>query len=87
MLPGPVLFADEGNNRLIVVDPQGRTLWTFPQPGDLPPGISLQSPDDAFFTPDGKEIIVTEEEYSVVTVIDVASRKILWRYGTPGCAG
>ncbi len=87
VLPGPVLFADEGNNRLIVVDPQGRTLWTFPQPGDLPPGVTLQSPDDAFFTPDGKEIIVTEEEYSVVTVIDVASRKILWRYGTPGVPG
>ena len=87
VLPGPILLADEGNNRLIVVDPQGRTLWTFPQPGDLPPGVSLQSPDDAFFTPDGKEIIVTEEEYSVITVVDVASRKILWRYGTPGVPG
>ncbi len=87
VLPGPILLADEGNNRLIVVDPQGRTLWTFPRPGDLPPGVSLQSPDDAFFTPDGKEIIVTEEEYSVVTVVDVASRKILSRYGTPGVPG
>ena len=28
---------------------------------------------------------MTEEEYSVVTVIDVASRKILWRYGTQVC--
>jgi hypothetical protein len=87
VLPGPVLMADEGNNRLIVVDAQGRTLWTFPQPGDLPPGVSFKSPDDAFFTPDGKQIIATEEEYSVVTLIDVASRKILWRYGTPGVPG
>ena len=87
VLPGPILMADEGNNRLIVVDAQGRTLWTWPQPGDLPPGVSFKSPDDAFFTPNGKQIIATEEEYSVVTLIDVASRKILWRYGTPGVPG
>ncbi len=87
VLPGPVLMADEGNNRLIVVDAQGRTLWTWPQAGDLPPGVSFKSPDDAFFTPNGKQIIATEEEYSVVTLIDVASRKILWRYGTPGVPG
>lgn len=87
MLPGPVLIADEGNNRLIVVDPHGRTIWTFPRPGDLSPGVEFKSPDDAFFTPDGRQIIATEEEFSVVTLIDVASRKILWRYGTPGVPG
>jgi hypothetical protein len=87
VLPGPVLIADEGNNRLLVVDQWGRTLWSFPQPGDLPSGVSFESPDDAFFTPDGKEIIATEEEYSVVTLIDVATRRILWRYGTPGVPG
>ena len=87
VLPGPVLIADEGNNRLIVVDQWGRTLWSFPQPGDLAPGVGFESPDDAFFTPDGKDIIATEEEYSVVTLIDVASRRILWRYGTPGVPG
>ena len=87
VLPGPLLIADEGNNRLLVVDAEGRTLWSFPQPGDLAPGVEFKSPDDAFFTPDGKEIIATEEEFSVVTLIDVASRKILWRYGTPGTPG
>jgi len=87
VLPGPVLFADEGNDRLLIVDPQGRTLWSFPQPGDLPPGVQFKSPDDAFFTPDGKQIIVTEEDFSVVSLIDVATRKIVWRYGTPGVPG
>ncbi len=87
VLPGPVLFADEGNNRLLIVDPQGRTVWTFPQPGDLPPGVEFKSPDDAFFTPDGTQIIATEEEFSVVTLIDIASRRIVWRYGTPGVPG
>jgi outer membrane protein assembly factor BamB len=87
VLPGPVLIADEGNNRLLVVDAHGRTIWTFPQPGDLASGVEFRSPDDAFFTPDGKQIIATEEEYSVVTLIDVATRKILWRYGTPAVPG
>jgi hypothetical protein len=87
VLPGPVLFADEGNDRLLIVDPQGRTLWTWPQPGDLPAGVAFKSPDDAFFTPDGKQIIVTAEEFSVVTLVDIATRKIVWRYGTPGQPG
>jgi outer membrane protein assembly factor BamB len=87
VLPGPVLIADEGNDRLLIVDPHGRVAWTFPQPGDLPAGVEFKAPDDAFFTPDGRQIIATEEEYSVVTLIDIASRKIVWRYGTPGNPG
>jgi len=87
VLPGPVLIADEGNNRLIEVDSQGRTIWTFPRPGDLPAGVEFKAPDDAFFTPDGRQIIATEEEFSVVSLIDIASRKIVWRYGTPGTPG
>lgn len=87
VLPGNVLLADEGNDRLIVVDPQGRVTWSFPQPGDLAAGVQFKSPDDAFFTPDGRQIIATEEEFSVVTLIDVATRRIVWRYGTPGRPG
>lgn len=87
VLPGPVLIADEGNDRLVVVDPHGRVTWVFPRPGDLPAGVEFKSPDDAFFTPDGKQIIATEEEFSVVTLIDIASRRIVWRYGTPGTPG
>jgi len=87
VLPGSVLLADEGNNRLVVVDPYGRVTWSFPRPGDLAPGVEFKSPDDAFFTPDGRQIIATEEEFSVVTLIDIASRRIVWRYGTPGHPG
>jgi outer membrane protein assembly factor BamB len=87
VLPGPVLIADEGNNRLIEVSPEGRVLWEFPRPGDLEPGETFKVPDDAFFSPDGREIVATEEEDSVVSVIDVATHRIVWRYGTPGVAG
>jgi hypothetical protein len=44
-------------------------------------------PDDAFFSPSGKDIIATEEEYSVVSVISIAKHKIIYRYGTPGVPG
>ena len=87
VLPGPVLIADEDNNRLVVVDPQGRVRWEFPRPGDLAAGQSFKLPDDAFFSADGRRIVATEEEYQVVSVIDIATHRIVYRYGTPGKAG
>jgi len=76
-LPGDVLIADRSNNRLLVVDPHGRIVWRFPGPG----GRSLPLPDDAFFSPDGRQIVVTEEDVDVVSLVDVASRRLVWRYG------
>jgi DNA-binding beta-propeller fold protein YncE len=87
VLPGPILIADEKNNRLLIIDPHGRTLWTFPRPGDLAAGQTFKIPDDAFFTPNGRQIIATEEDDQVVRVIDVASHKIVYTYGTPGAPG
>ena len=87
VLPGDVLIADDWNNRLLIVDPQGRIRWRFPRPGDLARGQNFTLPDDAFFSPDGKDIIVTEEEDSVVSVISIARHKIVYRYGTPGVPG
>ena len=87
VLPGDVLIADDRNNRLLIVDPQGRIRWEFPRPGDLAPGQAFRLPDDAFFTPDGKDIVATEEDYSVISVISIAQHKIIYRYGTPGVPG
>ncbi len=87
VLPGAVLIADEDNDRIVLVDPQGRVVWTFPEPGDLRPGDTFKAPDDAFYTPDGKYIIVTHEEDFTVTLVDPAARRIVWRYGTPGVHG
>ncbi len=87
VLPGPVLIADEDNDRLVLVDPQGRVTWTFPEPGDLQPGQTFRVPDDAFYTPDGTQIIVTHEENFAVSLVDVATRRIVWSYGTPGVHG
>jgi putative pyrroloquinoline-quinone binding quinoprotein len=87
VLPGPILIADEGNNRLLIVDPQGRVRWQFPRPGDLAPGQTFRVPDDTFFSADGRYIIATEEEDSVISLIDIASRRIVYRYGVPGQPG
>jgi hypothetical protein len=86
-LPAPVLVADHQNNRLVVIDPRGRVRWVFPRPGDLAPGQKFVAPDDAFFSPDGRYIIATQEDDQVISVIDVAARKIVFRYGKPGIAG
>jgi hypothetical protein len=87
VLPGDILIADNWNNRLLVVDPQGRVRWRFPRRGDLARGQRFLVPDDAFFSPDGRDIIATEEDDSVISVISIARHRIVYRYGTPGVPG
>jgi len=87
VLPGPLLIADRRNNRLIIVDPLGQILWEFPRPGDLTAGQTFDVPDDAFFSPDGREIVVTQEDDFVISIVDIASHRIVFRYGVPGVSG
>jgi outer membrane protein assembly factor BamB len=82
-LPGDVLISDRSNNRLLVVDPRGRIVWRFPDSGEA----SLPLPDDAFFSADGRKIVVTQEDVDAVSVLDVAARRIVWRYGSIGMPG
>ena len=86
-LPGDVLIGDEGNNRLLLVEPNGTIAWQFPPPQGLKGGQSFLSPDDAFFTPNGRDIIATEENDQVVSLIRIAKAALLWRYGQPGVPG
>ena len=71
----------------MLIDPQGLTLWVFPRPVDLAPGQTFVRPDDVFLTTDGTQIVATQEEDQVVSIIDIATRRIVYRYGTPGHAG
>ena len=86
-LPGDILIADHRNNRLLIVDPQGRVRWQFPASGDLARGQTFLVPDDAFFSPDGTSIVATEEDDSVISIINIATHRITYRYGTPGVPG
>ena len=87
VLPGPVLIADRDNNRLLEVSPAGRVLWRFPEPGDLAPGETFKLPDDAFFAPNRRDVVVTQEDDFVISVVDIARRRIVYRYGHPGVPG
>jgi DNA-binding beta-propeller fold protein YncE len=87
VLPGPVLIADRDNNRLLEVSPTGQVLWRFPEPGDLAPGQSFKLPDDAFYSPNGREVVVTQEDDFVISVVDATHRRIVFRYGHPGVSG
>jgi len=87
VLPADVLIADHKNNRLLIVDPLGHIRWEFPRPGDLAPGQTFLEPDDAFFSPDGRYIIATQEDDYVISVISLATSKIVYRYGVPGAPG
>ena len=53
--------------------PAGPHPVEFPQPGDLAPGQTFLVPDDAFFSPDGRYIIATQEDDFVISVIDIAT--------------
>jgi len=82
-----VLVADHLNNRLLIIDPQGRIRRVFPRPGDLARGQTFRVPDDAFFSPDGRFIVATQEDDQVISVISVARHRIVYRYGKPGVPG
>ena len=59
-LPGPagfILIADRGNNRILVVDPQRRIVFRYPDAADLAAGRRLYYNDDTFVEPGGKALI------------------------------
>ncbi len=87
VLPGNLLIADRANDRLVEIDPQGRVRWQFPRRGDLRRGETFRVPDDAFFTTDRRRIVATQEDDFAISVIDVRSHRIVYRYGAPGIPG
>src|SRR5450631_610863 len=87
VLPGPLLISDAGGNRVLIIDPNGRSMWQFPRPGDLAAGQTFKSPETAWFSPDGKQVVVASEDTDMVYVIDIATHKIVYTYGTVGVPG
>jgi len=83
-LPGDLLIADRGNNRMLIVTPAHHVIWQFPRPGSK---VSLYFDDDTFFAPSGHQIISNEEEHQDIIRVAYPSGKLVWRYGHPGQAG
>jgi Kelch motif/PQQ-like domain len=84
---GRLLIADRGNNRLLLVDPKGKVLWTYPSSRAAASSGGFYYPDDAFFAGRGRSVIVNEEGNHVVVRIAFPSGRLLWRYGHPGVFG
>ncbi len=86
-VPGALLIADRGNDRMLLVDPQHRVLWRFPTARDLARGIHLNFNDDAFVEPGGKAIVSNEEEAHTIVSINIRTHARVHLYGTPGVRG
>ena len=83
-LPGDLLIADRGNNRILLIDPAGRILWRYPSRAGQP---RLNFDDDTFFADHGRRIISNQEEDHNIVQISYPAGRIVWRYGHPGVRG
>jgi hypothetical protein len=83
-LPGALLIADRGNDRILLVDPGRKVLWRFPTAADRAKGRRLVFDDDTFVEPGGKALVTNEEDHGDILSIDVASHRITRLFGVPG---
>ena len=79
-IPGYLLIADRGNNRILLVDGKKRILWRYPRRG-VKPSYPFRFDDDAFFGPDLRTIISNQEEQHTIQVISFPAGQVLWHYG------
>src|SRR5215471_13941933 len=86
VLPGYLLIADRGNNRILLVDTRKRVLWRYPRPGRQL-AMPFRFDDDAFFGPGFTRIISNQEDQDTIQVISFPGGRLLWRYGHPNVRG
>ncbi len=82
-LPYPIVIADRRNNRLIEVAPNKQIVWEFPSPN-----LKIyRGNDDVFFSPDGRFLVVNEEDNYDIHMIDYEQRTLVWSFGVPDVKG
>jgi outer membrane protein assembly factor BamB len=86
-LPGYLLIADRGNNRILVVNPEGQVVWRYPTASDLAAGRRLYFNDDTFVEPGGQALIANEEDNDTIVSIDIATHNLEYLFGHPGVVG
>jgi hypothetical protein len=79
-IPGFLLIADRGNDRMLLVDSHKRILWRYPRPGTTP-AVPFNFDDDTFFTPGWRGIISNQEDQETIQVISFPGRSVTWKYG------
>ena len=78
-IPGYLLIADRGNNRMLLVDGAHRILWRYPSGSSS--AMPFHFDDDTFFGPRHDRIISNQEDQNTIQVISFPGRRVLWRYG------
>ena len=79
-IPGYLLIADRGNNRILLVDSRKRIIWRYPVAGS-PTAAPFRYDDDAFFAPGYRRIISNQEDQDTIEVLSFPEGKLLWSYG------
>jgi hypothetical protein len=83
-LPGFLMIADRGNNRILVVNPRHVVVFRYPGPGDRG---RLFYDDDAFVEPGGEGVISNEEDNHAIVELQIRTRSLHVLFGHPGVAG
>jgi hypothetical protein len=78
-IPGLLLIADRGNDRILLVDNRERILWRYPPPAG--PAYPFQFDDDAFFGPGFATIVSNQEDQHTIQILGFPSGRLRWRYG------
>ncbi len=86
-LPGYLLVADRGNNRILVLNPQGQLVWSYPDAADIAAGRRLHFNDDTFVEPGGRSLIANEEDYGLVVSIGIHTHRLTVLFGKAGVLG
>jgi hypothetical protein len=86
-LPGFLLIADRGNNRILVVSPHKEIVFRYPTAADLAAGRRLVFNDDTFVEPGGRALIANEEENHAIVAVGIASHSLHVLFGHPGHVG
>jgi hypothetical protein len=86
-MPGYLLIADRGNNRILVVNPRREIVFKYPSAADLAAGHRLFYNDDTFVEPGGLGLIANEEDNNDIVQVNLADRSLHVIFGHPGVAG
>jgi hypothetical protein len=79
-IPGYLLVADRGNDRLLLIDGSKHVLWRYPHGK---PSYPFHFDDDSFFSHDYRQIITNQEDQNTIEVLSFPQGKLLWHYGHP----
>jgi hypothetical protein len=86
-LPGFLLIADRGNNRILIVNSAGKIIFRYPSAADLAAGRKLFYNDDTFVEPGGRGLIANEEDNHAIVEIGIADHALHFLFGHPGHVG